>query len=209
MTEHLIKVKVPRTKEQFEKIREKTRENILNTSIQLFAQKGYHGTSINDIAKAAKISKGLAYNYFDSKKKIIEAIFNQLFQEGEKFVAVMDTVDDPYEKLKLIIEFTFKYYENNEEQWLLYASFIFQPGILEEGKRQAAEFNKKYLDKIEEIFRNLGFKDPKMELRFFGALLDGIGLDYFFDKSFFPLNDMKDFLLKRYGKESIEKLKEL
>ena len=66
---------MPRSKEQFEEIRKKTKENILNAALKLFAEKGYHGTSINDIAKAANISKGLAYNYFESKKQIIEAIF--------------------------------------------------------------------------------------------------------------------------------------
>ena len=200
---------MPRTKEQFEEIRKKTKENILNSAIRLFAEKSYHGTSISDIAKAAKISKGLAYNYFESKQKIIEAIFEQLSNEAERFIDVMDHVDDPYEKLKLIIEFSFKYYEENEELWMLYASIIFQPGILEEGKRLLNEFNQKYLHKLEEIFAELGFKNPQMELRFLGALLDGVGLDYFFDKTHFPLNDMKEFLLTRYSKEGIEKLKEI
>lgn len=214
LTEHLINKlfrlkKVPRSKEQFEEIRRKTKDNILNASLKLFAEKGFHGTSINDIAKAANISKGLAYNYFDSKQKIIEAIFEELFKEGEKFIEIMDAVDDPYEKLKLIIEFTFKYYEENEELWALYASFIFQPAILEGGRKLAAEFNQKYLGKMEEIFRVLGFKSPHLELRFVGALLDGIGLDYFFDKESFPLSDMKEFLLHRYSKDGIEKLKNM
>ncbi len=200
---------MPRSKEQFEEIRKKTKENILNTSLKLFAEKGFQGTSISDIAKAAKISKGLAYNYFESKQKIIEAIFEQLFKEGEKFIKIMDTVDDPYEKLKLIIEFTFKYYEENEELWMLYASFMFQPAVMEEGKKLSTEFNQKYLYKMEAIFEDLGFKNPQMEIRFFGGLLDGIGFDYFFDKTHFPLSDMKEFLLKRYSRSGIKKLKNL
>ena len=200
---------MPRSKEQFEEIRKKTKENILNAALKLFAEKGYHGTSINDIAKAANISKGLAYNYFESKKQIIEAIFKQLFDEAGKFITIMDSVKDPYEKLKLVIEFSFRYYEESEDMWMLYASFIFQPGILEEGKKLAAEFYQKYFNKAEEIFKTLGFKNPEMEIRFLGALLDGIGVDYFFDKTLFPLNDMKEFLLKRYSKEGIEALKKL
>lgn len=149
----------------------------------------------------------MAYNYFESKQKIIQAIFEQLFQEGEKFIEAMDSVHDPYEKLKLIIEFSFKYYEENEQLWLLYASFIFQPGVVEESKKISAEFNKKYSEKLKEVFKSIGFKNPELELRFLGALLDGIGFDYFFDKTLFPLHDMKEFLLKRYSKEGIERLK--
>lgn len=200
---------MPRTKEQFEEIRRKTKENILNASLKLFAEKGYHGTSINDIAKAAKISKGLTYNYFNSKREIMNAIFQELFKEGEKFVKVMDTVEDPYEKLKLLIEFSFKYYEENEELWLLYASFIFQPSVLEEGKKLTAEFMRLYVEKMEEIFKDLGFQNPRMEMKYLGAVLDGCGFDYFLDKNLFPLNDMKEFLLQRYSRESIEILKKL
>lgn len=200
---------MPRSKEQFEEIRKKTRDNILNASLKLFAEKGYLGTSISDIAKEANISKGLAYNYFESKQKIMEAILEQLFKQAEKFIIVMDSVKDPYEKLKLIIEFSFKYYEENEDLWMLYASFIFQPGILEKGKKLLTEFNKKYLHKMEVIFEELGFKNPKLELRFIGGLLDGIGLDYYLDKTHFPLNDMKEFLLQRYSKEGIKILKKL
>ena len=90
---------MPRSKQQFQEMREKTRENILNSALKLFAEKGFNGTSINDIANAANISKGLAYNYFESKQKLIEAIFEELMKEGEKFIEIMDTVDDPYEKL--------------------------------------------------------------------------------------------------------------
>ncbi len=197
---------MPRSKEQFEEIRKKTKENILKAALKLFAKKGYHGTSINDIAKAAKISKGLAYNYFESKQKIIDAIFEEYFEEGAQFIEIMDSIKDPYEKLRLMIEFTFKYYEENEEQWLLYASFIFQPEVLKKGKKLAAKFNQKYLEKMEEVFKALGFKNPKMELRFLGALLDGVGVDYFFDKSFFPLNEMKIFLLEKYSKEEIMRI---
>ncbi len=200
---------MPRTKEQFEEIRKKTKENILNASLKLFAEKGFHGTSINDIAKAAKISKGLAYNYFDGKQKIIEAIFNRLFMEGDKLVDVMNKVDDPFEKLKMIIEFTFAYLEENEERWKLYASFIFQPGILEEGKKLASEFNQKYLLIMEEIFRDLGFQNPHMEVKFFGGLLDGVSFDYFFDKTLFPLQDIKEYILRRYSREGIEILKKI
>ncbi len=47
---------MPRTKEQFEKIRKETRAKILNTALELFAKKGYSNTSISEIAKSAKIS---------------------------------------------------------------------------------------------------------------------------------------------------------
>ena len=53
---------MPRTKEQFEEIRSRTKQKILESALELFAEKGFKGTSISEIAKTANISKGLAYN---------------------------------------------------------------------------------------------------------------------------------------------------
>jgi AcrR family transcriptional regulator len=200
---------MPRSKQQFQEMREKTRESILSSALKLFAEKGFNGTSINDIAKAANISKGLAYNYFESKQNILEAIFEGFFKEGEKFVDVMNTVDDPYEKLRLIIDATFKYYEENEERWKLYTAFIFQPAIFEEGKKMSASFNEKYFHILENLAKSVGFKNPKLEVKLLNALLDGIGLDYLFDKAMFPLSEVKEYLLQRYSKERLDKLNSL
>jgi AcrR family transcriptional regulator len=200
---------MPRSKQQFQEMREKTRDNILNAALKLFAEKGFAGTSINDIAKTASISKGLAYNYFESKQKIIEAIFEELIKEGEQFVEIMNSVEDPYEKINILIETTFKYYEENEERWKLYTAFIYQPAMFEEGKKITDYFNEKYLHVLENIAGSIGFKNPRLEVKILSALLDGIGLDYFFDKTMFPLYEVKEYLLKRYSKERIDKLNSL
>ena len=56
---------MPRTPEQFEKIREEKRNHIMEVALECFANEGYHSTSISKIAKSAGISKGLIYNYFE------------------------------------------------------------------------------------------------------------------------------------------------
>ncbi|MFZ0456018.1 MAG: TetR/AcrR family transcriptional regulator [Ignavibacteriaceae bacterium] len=211
MTEHLINnnLIMPRSKEQFREMREKTRKVILENALKLFSIKGYHGTSINDIAKAAGISKGLAYNYFESKQKLVEALFEQMLQIGQEFEEILDSSLEPYKKLEVLIEFSFKYIEENEEFWRLYISFVLQPEIIEQGKKVSNEFNSGILKKFEKILKQAGLKSPAIEARILGALFDGIGLDYFIDKSNFPLQKIKKLVLKRYSKEGIEKLKEI
>ena len=46
---------------------------ILDGAIKVFAQKGYDGTTISDIAKELKIAQGLCYRYYPSKDSIYEA----------------------------------------------------------------------------------------------------------------------------------------
>ena len=200
---------MPRSKEQFEEMRGKTRKAILENALKLFATKGYHGTSINDIANAAGISKGLAYNYFDSKQKLMEALFEQILEIGKDFEEILDSSLNAYEKMEVLINFSFQYIEENEEYWRLYISFVLQPEIIEHGMKFTNEFNTRILNKFEKLLKHVGLKNPAIEARILGALFDGIGLDYFIDKENFPLQKIKKLILQRYSKEGIEKLKEI
>lgn len=55
------------------------REAILAAAKRVFAKKGFHATTIADIAKAAKLSYGSIYWYFDSKESLFHALM-----EGEE-----------------------------------------------------------------------------------------------------------------------------
>ena len=71
----------PRSKKQLEDVRRRSRENIKLAALKLFAHNGYHNTSVQEIAKKAGVSKGLAYNYFKGKEKILEAVIFETFHE--------------------------------------------------------------------------------------------------------------------------------
>ena len=49
-----------------------TRQAILNASLELFVRRGFAGTTVRDIAKAAKISPGLMFHYFPSKDALLQ-----------------------------------------------------------------------------------------------------------------------------------------
>jgi len=68
---------MPRTPEANELIREERRAAILATAAHVFAQRGYVGTRISDIADAVGMSKGLIYHYFPSKGQVFAALVDQ------------------------------------------------------------------------------------------------------------------------------------
>jgi len=72
----------PRTPKQYEDIREERKTLIMNVALEYFAKEGYHNTTINQIAKNADISKGLLYNYFDSKESLLSEIIMRSVAEG-------------------------------------------------------------------------------------------------------------------------------
>lgn len=53
------------------------RQELLDTAMELFAQKGYEETSMGDIARAAGVAQGLCYRYFDSKQKLFQEAMEQ------------------------------------------------------------------------------------------------------------------------------------
>jgi AcrR family transcriptional regulator len=72
------------------------RDDILKASLHLFAEKGFHGTSMRDIARAAHITEGLIYHYFASKRDLFRAII-----EEHSFLPLLRTLPDLAEQLDL------------------------------------------------------------------------------------------------------------
>ncbi len=195
---------MPRTKEQFKEIREKTKRNILNAGLKLFARKGYHGTSIADIAKEAGISKGLAYNYFKSKDELAEAILLMALEFLDEFDALFKMEEDPYKIMEILIKETFNHLRRNEEFWRLYVSFSFQAEITPKMSKIFKDLEKGYIDKVEKLFRKIGIKNAKAEAYLLGALFDGVSIDYLLDKENYPLKSVERLILKKYSKESLK-----
>jgi TetR/AcrR family transcriptional regulator, cholesterol catabolism regulator len=55
-----------------------TRDRLLHAAMDVFAQRGYHGTTVDDIAAASDTSKGAFYHYFPSKQGIFVSLLDQL-----------------------------------------------------------------------------------------------------------------------------------
>jgi len=54
-----------------------TRKEILDASAQIFSQKGYHGTSMQDIAGAVNLQKASLYHHVSSKQEILFELLNR------------------------------------------------------------------------------------------------------------------------------------
>jgi len=71
----------PRTTQQFQEIREDKMALIMDVALQHFANEGYFRTTISHLARHAGISKGLMYNYFESKEALLKAIIHKSVNE--------------------------------------------------------------------------------------------------------------------------------
>ena len=60
------------------------KQQVINKAHQLFIDKGFQATSIQDILEYSGISKGTFYNYFSSKNELLIAIFKNVFKQVEQ-----------------------------------------------------------------------------------------------------------------------------
>jgi len=95
------------------KMEENTRERIIRVSLDMFAQNGYKGTNLRDIAKEIDLSKSAIYKHFESK----EAIWNEIVEKGEEYYekrfgseSHLPKIPETTEELKMLtmhqVEFT-------------------------------------------------------------------------------------------------------
>ena len=57
-----------------------TKERILEAALELFAEKGYLGTSMSDIANRLRITKGALYKHYTGKQEILDSIVERMNQ---------------------------------------------------------------------------------------------------------------------------------
>lgn len=92
-------------------------DDILSAAALLFRAKGYHGTSMNDVAEKCRIQKASLYHHFASKEDLALAVMNytQLYFDSVIFTYAYDNTLSPEYKLSIIIDKITEYYsvENN------------------------------------------------------------------------------------------------
>ncbi|MEP6674409.1 MAG: TetR family transcriptional regulator [Ferruginibacter sp.] len=80
---------------------------IIDTAERLFADKGFEGTSVRDIAEEAKINVAMISYYFGSKEKLLETLF-AVRAEGtvQKLESMLkDTLMNPLQKVNVMIDY--------------------------------------------------------------------------------------------------------
>lgn len=188
----------PKSEKQFEEIRQSKTRLIKTTALELFALSGYENTSISKIAKEASISKGLLYNYFDSKEELLkEIIFEQLDLMLELFDSNKDGVLES-DELKHFIHESFRMVKKNPEFWRLYFMLLFQPHVMKLAEKRILEIAEPILANTTDYFRRQGYEKPETWARYIGAMLDGVSMNYIADPENFPIDDIEHIVINQF-----------
>ncbi|PLX15459.1 MAG: TetR/AcrR family transcriptional regulator [Marinilabiliales bacterium] len=192
---------MPRTQEQFEEIREEKKHLIMRVALELFADDGYHTTSISKIAKKAGISKGLMYNYFESKKDLLKAI---IFHGIESLTQHFDSNHDgilTQEELLQFISQAIKTIKEHIVYYRLYFSLMVQAPVLKLYEKELWAMFEPMMKMLYDYFEREGYENPQAEVFFFQSLLDGVGMTYVSDPNNYPIDGVEKKIISIYSKK--------
>ena len=129
----------------------KTKRKIFETSMKLFAEKGYESTSIEEITATVGVAKGTLYYHFSSK----EEIFNFLVEEGIKLL--QNSIDiktakrnNYIDKIKAIVLIQIKIVAKYED---IITILLSQFWGNEERNKKCQNHVYEYINKIEKLFK--------------------------------------------------------
>jgi len=96
--------------------KQKRKQEIINSAIQLFAQKGFHHTNIQDIAQGAGIATGTFYIYYSNKRELFMEVVDEVIRSiiGE-IAEVIKKEKDPIKRTALRARVFFENYQRYTE----------------------------------------------------------------------------------------------
>lgn len=123
---------------------------ILEAAVSVFAQSGFHESTISQIAKAAGVADGTIYLYFKNKDDILVHFFNyKTRQVFARFREEVDNARKAVDKLRNLIRRHLEEFQKDRYMAVLYQSETHRINRLAE--EQIHEMHKMYLDLIAEI----------------------------------------------------------
>lgn len=185
---------MPRTQKENERIRQMAKQKILIATMELFIKKGYHATTIDDVAKHAGISKGLLYNYFKGKEELLATMVQNRIEEMVQVMEAARSIEKPADQLKYIVEGAIDNVLQKPDEFRFYLHLQTQPEadqVLKKYSKLLKEESARQFEVQCEMFEKLGVKEPRKRSLYFSSTLQGVMLMISTYPQQFPVEAMK------------------
>jgi len=92
------------------------KQKILDVAASLFAERGYDGVSVREIAEQAEVTKPVIYYYFKNKKDLHETLIQQAFLHAHRMHEDIFQADAPVNmKLRMLMKAHFNFCKENPD----------------------------------------------------------------------------------------------
>jgi len=189
----------PRKTEEWQALKEKRKEVICNAGLQLFARKGFHQTTMEEIAQQVGISKGLLYNYFASKDDLLEQIIRKAIKEIEDLFDYNHDGVLTVEEFEYFINAYLKMLTEKIDYWKLIFYLMLQPGIQSIlNKIQAQENTASIFQMLTHYLDRHGFPNAQQETQILHYIFDGLTWNYIMNPNEVDIAMIKQIIMNRY-----------
>jgi len=150
------------------------REAMLDQAAALFAQSGFNGTSMADVAIACSVSKSLLYHYFPSKKDVLfEVMTSHLDELVESVEHVMAKKSSRAAKVASLIHEFMRIYSGAADRHTVLLSEL--SSLPPKRRKRIVEKQRLIIDSVQALLRGLPGAPPEgPRLRAFTMLLFGM-----------------------------------
>lgn len=115
------------------------REAILRAAVRVFAQKGYHGCRIADVAREAGVAYGLIYHYFQNKQELLRSVFDESFGYFSRLLGGIASSDGPAGgKVGQIVEAAFAAYRHDPDAMRVLVLEVLRSPVFREAEQRSA-----------------------------------------------------------------------
>ena len=182
------------------------RKQIIEAAAQVFAQKGYAGAVVADIAIQANIGKGTVYEYFNSKEDLFFAVFEWFQKKTEKAatVGISSLGGGAADRLRVLNDSLMGLWDEIKDAFVLVMEFWAASSSTQMRRRFKGAFKQIYDDYrgivsalIQDGINSGEFRsdvNPKSVAAALVGTWDALFLQGWFDNSFDPAATAKDFL---------------
>ncbi len=173
------------------------KDQIVRATVECIAKHGYHNFSMQDVARAAGVSKGIIHYYFLNKDELMMSVLDKVAGDIERvLLADMESIEDPKKKLEILINISFDVVRNTKEYYQVNMDFWTQINQKPDVRKVIARHYAKFRDTASRVIEN-GVKlgvfrqvDPDEYASFVLAVVDGISLQWLFDESVFDYDSV-------------------
>ena len=186
--------------------RKDKKDQIIEAAAQVFAQKGYAGAVVADIAIQANIGKGTVYEYFNSKEDLFFAVFEWFQKKTEKAatVGISSLGGGAADRLRVLNDSLMGLWDEIKDAFVLVMEFWAASSSTQMRRRFKGAFKQIYDDYrgivsalIQDGINSGEFRsdvNPKSVAAALVGTWDALFLQGWFDNSFDPAATAKDFL---------------
>ena len=188
----------PKTVVQNKIIREEKKDLILRTALKVFAQDGYHASSVNKIADKANISKGLIYNYFNSKEDLLRNIITNIMDRYmEKYPPIYSIPNDSH--IEYFIDQSFEFILEDKARAKLLFALTAQSIVMDLMTKITMQKAEPFMNNVMKFFEIKKYDEPEGMMHYFFSTLEGVQLHVIFNP-LYPIDKVKKILKKQFLK---------